>query len=132
MMAIGERIVPTGHIETNKEVLDTALGTRTFLVGKFGLADGHIIGRSCYEIFREIGAELKELHRRAQAGEAIRKDEDRFVRADGGVQWLRGEMRPWQEPDGALHGYRGLDHEVSPRRRRTRRRCAMHTSACAP
>jgi len=24
-------------------------------------------------------------------------------------------MRPWQEPDGALLGYRGLDHEVSPR-----------------
>jgi len=171
MMAANDRIIASGQIETNEEVLDTALGARTLLtatgplrdterriVGIFGisrditkvkhaeqalleskkhlsllvqnsptalamfdremcylaasdrwltdlgLADGNIIGRSHYDVLPEIGAELKELHRRGLAGEAIRKDEDRFVRADGSVQWLRWEMRPWQEPDGGAIG----------------------------
>jgi len=75
-------------------------------------------------------------YRRAQAGDAIRKDEDRFVRADGGVQWLRGECahgRNRTARSSATAGWTTKCHrEVSPRRRRTRRRCAMPTSACAP
>ena len=70
----------------------------------FGLADGNILGRSHYEVFPQIGAELKELHRRGLAGEALKNDEDRFVRLDGTVQWLRWEIRPWQEPDGTIGG----------------------------
>lgn len=183
LMAVGDRIIATGHIETNEEVLDTALGTRTFLATKgplrdaeqrifglfgisrditgmkqaartlleseerlrrlirnspaalamfdremcylaasdrwltdFGLADGHIIGRSHYEIFPGIGAELKDLHRRGLAGEAIRKDEDRCVRADGSVQWLRSEIRPWQEADGAIGGIVFYSEDISERK----------------
>jgi len=70
----------------------------------YGLGGQDILGRSHYEVFPEIGEELKALHRRGMAGEILRADEDRFVRADGRVQWLRWEMRPWRAADGAVGG----------------------------
>lgn len=182
LMTIDDRIVATGSVETNEEVLDTALGPRTFLATKgplrdgdkrvfgifgisrditgmkyaeqallenevrlrmliqnspaalamfdremcylaasnrwltdFGLSDGNIIGRSHYEVFPEIGADLKELHRRGLAGESIRKEEDRFLRTDGSVQWLRWEMRPWREPEGSIGGIVIYTEDISER-----------------
>ena len=70
----------------------------------YGLGDRPLLGRLHYEVFPEIRAEWKALHQRALAGEVLRSDEDRFVRADGSVQWMRWELRPWLRPDGSVGG----------------------------
>ena len=56
---------------------------------------GTILGQSHYDVFPEIFSRWKEVHRRGLAGEILRADEDRFVGADGSVQWITWDVRPW-------------------------------------
>jgi diguanylate cyclase (GGDEF)-like protein/PAS domain S-box-containing protein len=62
------------------------------------------IGRSHYEINPNALERWGEAHRRGLAGETLRADEDRFVRADGSVQWSRLEVAPWRTGDGSVGG----------------------------
>lgn len=70
----------------------------------FGLDRTKVAGQSHYEIFPEIPERWKALHRRALGGEALYCEEDRFVRADFSMQWLRWEIHPWQTSEGAVGG----------------------------
>ncbi|MBX3304201.1 MAG: PAS domain S-box protein, partial [Nitrospira sp.] len=57
--------------------------------------NGDILGRSHYDLISDFPAWWKEVHRRGLAGEILSKDEDRFVRSDGSVQWVTWNVRPW-------------------------------------
>ena len=70
----------------------------------FGLEPGTVLGRSHYEIFPQIPARWKLVHRRCLQGERMRGDKDRFERSDGRVQWLRWEMLPWRNAAGEVGG----------------------------
>ncbi len=74
-----------------------------------------LLGRSHYEIFPEIPQAWREVHRRAQAGEVVQAEEDRFPRLDGSVQWLRWEVRPWHGPDGAIGGIVIFTEDITQR-----------------
>jgi PAS domain S-box-containing protein len=70
----------------------------------YRLAQGDIVGRHHYELFPSLPGRWQEAHRRALAGESVGCEEDSFVRADGGLEWLRWEVLPWHAADGTIGG----------------------------
>jgi PAS domain S-box-containing protein len=72
----------------------------------YRLGDQDLIGRQHYDVFPEIRAmeEWREIHRRCLGGAVERREEDRFVRADGSEDWLQWEVRPWREATGDIGG----------------------------
>ncbi|MDE2389106.1 MAG: PAS domain S-box protein, partial [Betaproteobacteria bacterium] len=82
----------------------------------YQLEERDLLGVCHYDVFPEIGEEWKALHRRCLAGEIIRADEDRFIRADGSVQWLHWEVRPWHRADGAIGGIVLFTEDVTYRK----------------
>ena len=85
-------------------------------VEDYELAGRDLIGHSHYDIFPEIGSAWKEIHKRALAGESIRCDEEKFVRADGSVQWLRWEVRPWTVRAGVVEGVVIFSEDITKRK----------------
>ncbi|MBI2389111.1 MAG: PAS domain S-box protein [Deltaproteobacteria bacterium] len=77
--------------------------SRRFL-SDYALPDESLVGRSHYDVFPEIPERWREIHRRCLAGASERCDEDPFVRADGRTAWLRWEIVPWHDADGAVGG----------------------------
>lgn len=71
---------------------------------EYNLAGREIIGLSHYELVSDLPERWKEAHRRGLAGETIKCDEDPFEHHDGTVQWIRWEVVPWREADGAVGG----------------------------
>lgn len=70
------------------------LGASRRWMEDYGLT-GDILGRSHYDLISDFPAWWKEVHRRGLAGEILSKDEDRFIRSDGSVQWVTWNVRPW-------------------------------------
>lgn len=72
----------------------------------YGIRQKDITGLSHYEVFPEIEdmQRWKDDHQRCLAGETIRSEEDAFPRADGSIDWLRYEVRPWRDSEGEIGG----------------------------
>ncbi|MBS1803601.1 MAG: EAL domain-containing protein [Acidobacteria bacterium] len=82
----------------------------------FGLVGSEIVGHSHYEIFPDIPARWVSIHRRALGGETLKNDEDHFERANGKVQWLRWEVRPWLTGAGAIGGIVIFSEDITARK----------------
>ncbi len=70
----------------------------------YDLGESNLAGRSHYDIFPDVPERWKKIHRRCLAGAIERADEDPFPRADGSVDWVRWEIRPWAQADGSIGG----------------------------
>ncbi|MFO0706858.1 MAG: PAS domain S-box protein [Nitrospira sp.] len=85
----------------------------------YRLGERDILGKHHYELFPEIAAmpEWQAIHQRCLAGAVERREEDRFVRTDGSEDWLRWEVRPWQDSTGAIGGIIMFTEVITERRR---------------
>ncbi|NJB72400.1 PAS domain S-box-containing protein [Saonia flava] len=63
-----------------------------------------IIGRSHYDIFPEIGDDWKKTHQECLNGAIDVCDEAPFERADGSIQWIYWDVRPWYVSEGIIGG----------------------------
>jgi len=70
----------------------------------YGIKEKSIIGKSHYEIFPEITAEVKAIHQRCLKGETINNDEQEFPRLDGRMDWVRWEVLPWFDDHAEIGG----------------------------
>ncbi|MHC1742544.1 MAG: PAS domain S-box protein [Syntrophobacteraceae bacterium] len=79
------------------------------------LGDRNLTGLSHYEVFPEIPERWKAVHRRGLSGEVVRAENDPFERADGSVQWLRWEVRPWHDSRGDIAGIVIFTEDITQR-----------------
>jgi len=88
-------------------VLDTGMNyllVSTRWLKDYGLDEQAVIGRNHYDLFPDIPERWRELHRRCLAGATESCEEDPFPRADGTLDWVKWEIRPWHGTDGTLGG----------------------------
>jgi len=109
------------HAPTAVAMLDCDM--KYILTSKRWLTDYHldnsVIGKSHYEVFPEI---LKmphwlEIHKRCLAGAVEKCEEDKFVRSDGSVEWLRWEILPWHKNTGEVGGIIMFTENVTTRKK---------------
>jgi PAS domain S-box-containing protein len=82
----------------------------------FHIEDRNLRGLSHYDVFPEFPEAWKAVHGRVLAGEVLRSDNDRFERADGSVQWIHWEARPWYDRAGDVAGIVIFCEDVTERK----------------
>ncbi|WP_395748486.1 PAS domain S-box protein [Prosthecobacter sp.] len=70
----------------------------------FRLEVGDLTGRSHYEVFPEIPERVRQVHQRCLAGATESCERDPFPRADGSLDWVKWECRPWHDALGEIGG----------------------------
>ncbi|MDR3537147.1 MAG: CHASE3 domain-containing protein [Acetobacteraceae bacterium] len=76
-----------------------------------------LIGRSLYDVFPEIPQARRDVHVRCLAGATEHAEEEELPRPDGSIDWLRWEIRPWHDGDGAIGGIVVFTEVITARKR---------------
>jgi PAS domain S-box-containing protein len=85
-------------------------------IAEYGRGHEDLAGRSHYEIHPDVPEYWKDVHRRAQAGEFLRNEEDHWVQADGSSHWLRWAAYPWRNAAGEIGGITISAEDITPRK----------------
>jgi PAS domain S-box-containing protein len=76
-----------------------------------------VIGKSHYEIFPEIGDDWKNIHQECLQGTINKTEEAPFLRADGSVQWITWDVRPWYISDNEIGGLLMYTADITKRKK---------------
>lgn len=82
----------------------------------YDIENQNIIGKSHYEVFPEISQEWKEIHQRCLLGAVEKREEDKFVRSDKSVEWLKWEIHPWRKLSGEIGGIIMFTESITERK----------------
>jgi PAS domain S-box-containing protein len=82
----------------------------------YQLGGQDLLGRAQDPLSPELPGAWKAAHARGLAGEVVRREEDRLERADGSVQYLRWEVRPWRNTKDAVGGIVIFSEDITARR----------------
>lgn len=63
-----------------------------------------LVGRSHYEVFPDLPEHWKQIHQRCLAGATESSERDQLPRADGTLDWVKWESRPWYDAQGEIGG----------------------------
>ncbi|MFO0551946.1 MAG: PAS domain S-box protein [Polyangiaceae bacterium] len=63
-----------------------------------------LLGRNHYEVFPNTPEHWRAVHQRCLAGAIEHSDGEPLVRANGRVEWIRWEVRPWRNANGDIGG----------------------------
>ncbi|HUN06873.1 MAG TPA: PAS domain S-box protein [Aggregatilineales bacterium] len=77
--------------------------SRRFLTD-YRLSEQSIVGRYHYDVFPEIPEQTREINRRCLQGAIEAREKEPFLRADGTLDWVRWEVRPWYDGHGEIGG----------------------------
>ncbi|MDG2432161.1 PAS domain S-box protein [Flavobacterium sp.] len=83
----------------------------------YNLTGKKILGVSHYDLFPEISEQWKEIHKNCLKGQTDRKDEDKFVRSDGSVQWISWSIKPWYNDNGTVGGLLMFTSDITARKK---------------
>lgn len=83
----------------------------------YHLPDQSLVGRNHYDVFPEIPDHWKAKHKRILAGATESSPEEEFQRADGSVNIIRWEVRPWYLENNTIGGIMMLTEEISERKK---------------
>ncbi|WP_437370195.1 PAS domain-containing sensor histidine kinase [Maribacter litoralis] len=93
---------PTAIAMLDKNMVYLAVSKRW--LKDYKLDEQDVIGRSHYDVFPEIGDDWKKDHRECLKGAINICDEAPFERADGSIQWIYWDVRPWYNLNGEIGG----------------------------
>ncbi len=82
----------------------------------YRLGEQSLIGRSHYDIFPEVPSHWIDIHRRCMAGAVEKNEDEKFVRADHSIDWIRWEIRPWHQADGTIGGIIIFSEDITTRK----------------
>ncbi len=71
------------------------LTSRKWIKQENGLTTKVLKNKLHYEVVKDIPERWKEIHQKCLNGSILKCNEEKFVRSDGSVQWLKWEVRPW-------------------------------------
>lgn len=76
----------------------------TAWIDEYRLRDRAVIGHSQFEFFPETSERWRDIYRRAMAGETVDSSEERVIRADGTIGWIRFIVSPWRTSQNTIGG----------------------------
>ena len=109
-------------------MLDTEM--HYLVVSDRWLADYGLIGRdlrglSHYDVFADVPNHWRQVYRVALTGETVHSKEESFPTDDGGLRWLKWEVRPWRDACGDI-GVSSFSPRTSPIASAWKRNCSKH------
>jgi PAS domain S-box-containing protein len=95
-------------------------------IEEYGKGHSELVGRSHYDVHPDLPEVWKDVHRRGQAGEVVKNDEDLWPQADGRRLWIRWAVHPWRNAQGEIGGIIISTEDITARKEASRWQVMQH------
>ncbi|OJW50320.1 MAG: hypothetical protein BGO67_00115 [Alphaproteobacteria bacterium 41-28] len=76
-----------------------------------------LIGKNHYDVVPDIPLRWRKGHTWCLKGNHLKREEDKFVRQDGTIEWLRWEVLPWYKSEKVIGGLIMFVEHITKRKR---------------